>query len=209
MTIESEFIRDINRAKDADRNSRKRGLQKLCESLPWEDKKQRVELQAFIQSHLYPIVQMSIADSVEKCREFSLKMTQLILKAWADIPTATLSDLTTTLVSRINDHPFPEPAEELRQLVVEALQGIVKVVSKRSQTAGGATGGVTQEVRDIYQRILLSCSKSLADNFPNVKRATAELVSRICVLSPPSVQMGAKGLLKTLGRVFVFVTLYC
>ncbi|RYG99401.1 hypothetical protein EON65_50305, partial [archaeon] len=131
MTIESDFIRDINRAKDADRNSRKRGLQKLCETLPWDDKKQRVELQAFIQTHLYPIVQMAVADSVEKCREFALKMTHLILKVWTAIPIPTLSDLTTSLVSRINDHPFPEPAEELRQLVVESLQGVVKVVSKR------------------------------------------------------------------------------
>eukprot|EP01031_Cornospumella_fuschlensis_P038578 gene38578-46898_t len=200
MTIEADFMRDINRSKDADRNSRKRGLQKLCDSLPWDDKKLRLELQGFIQAHLYCVVQTAIADAVEKCRECALKMVNLILKVWSDVPLSTLVDLSTALVSRVNDNPFPEPAEELRQLVVEALQAVVKVVSKRVEGGVEGVGGINQEVRDIYQRILLGCSKALTDNFPNVKRATAELITRICILSPRSVQLGgAKNLLKTLG----------
>ena len=49
LSIEAQFQRDLNRCHDSDRTTRKKGLEKLLESLPWEKKSTtRKELLTFL-----------------------------------------------------------------------------------------------------------------------------------------------------------------
>jgi hypothetical protein len=52
-----KFQRDINRMSDSDRNTRKRGLQKLLEELPWNSNKQKKALESLLSTHiLVPLI---------------------------------------------------------------------------------------------------------------------------------------------------------
>jgi hypothetical protein len=124
MKLSEQFQRDINRVLDPDRNSRKRGLQKLHETLPWERKEEVLEL---IESQLFLVLISLVDDSVEKCREYSLKIIKSFLLNLKNrsISQELLFQLTFKLCSRVDDFPFPETAEELRLIIAVILLLIV------------------------------------------------------------------------------------
>ena len=106
VEIPAEFMqkyqRDINRIFDSDRNTRKRGLQKLLEDLPWSDTTYLVDLQELCKSRLFPQVLLLTSDSVEKCRELSLNILKKILSlfdSYADFA----EDIIASLCSRVSD----------------------------------------------------------------------------------------------------------
>ena len=77
LLLLQKFQRDINRMTDTDRNTRKRGLQKLHDDLPWKSNKQKKQLESLISSHmLLPLIN-GISDPVEKCRELCINLLSL------------------------------------------------------------------------------------------------------------------------------------
>eukprot|EP00981_Chlorochromonas_danica_P000674 scaffold146_cov171-Ochromonas_danica.AAC.23 len=101
-------------------------------------------------------------------------------------------------MSRINDHPFPENAEELRLLVIEIIQMIL-ISSQRFLSVGnGGNDSQQQEVSHLYSSILLALIQALADAFPAVKRASAEAISSIAKVHPYSIRLHGKAIIKAL-----------
>lgn len=189
MSLEAQFLRELNRAKDADRNTRKRGLQKLLEALPWDKASQREELLTFLTNHVFPVAVGCVSDQLEKCREVSLHLLANTLKIWAPVDLPHLNHLTTALCNRINEQPFPESAEELRLQVAELLQQLLPKLQAHADAA---------EVKDMHNTIILALLKASADSFPAVKRACGELICSIALLDPETVRLHAKPLIKAL-----------
>ena len=184
--ILQKFQRDINRTSDSDRMTRKRGLQKLLEDLPWKSIDQRSALETLFETHLLGPLIAGVADPVEKCRELSLSL----LKAFFSMTSASLSydvlvRVVRCLCDRVGEVPFLETAEELRLQVVE----LIALVLDHSSCTMNA------ELADI---VLSTLIKSLSDTFPSVKRAGAELVCKLSESAPKSVRMCFKSLLKPL-----------
>jgi dynein assembly factor 5 len=179
--------RDLNRLVDADRATRKRGIDRLLQELPWEIKKEKASLKEYFLCHLLPNLLLLYQDSVEKCRELSYKLT---FKALDTIPSLlegndALMVILKGLCNRINDVPFLEPAEELRLQIID----IIYLMIDKHVTGNG------EAFVDI---LIATLSKSLLDNFPSVKRRGAELVIMLCKLYPKSLQMSFKSILKPL-----------
>ena len=163
-TLQQRHQRDLNRVSDSDRNTRKRGLLKLLDEIPWGDDAQRPLLQDLILSHLLPSLLGTIADGVEKCRETTLQLLHKCLDS-VTVPPPALNNLVLTLCARVNDAPFPEPTEELRLQVVLLVQRILASCVAGSAIEAGTVEAVAQ-----------SLVRALADTFPAAKQACAELV---------------------------------
>lgn len=189
MSWEAQYQREVNRALDADRNTRKKGLQKLLESLPWDKKSIKAELIKFVEDHLLKLCIAGISDQVEKCREYSLKILKsyfgLLLKKNPVAPDV-LQSLLQALYARVNDNPFPEVAEELRLLALELLvivfhriKPLLKDSAPQSDEAQ-ESASLFPLFREDLERLVVAIAKALGDNFPAVKRAAAELVVLMC-----------------------------
>lgn len=129
--LESTFQRDLNRIQDADRLTRKKGLQKLFEELPWtttkKDKKK--DLKNYTTMVLLPMLFKSLNDPVEKCRETSLKLIKKIISLWGkdeEINPSLLQEIIYNLTSRLNSLPYNETSEELRLSILEVIQEIIR-----------------------------------------------------------------------------------
>eukprot|EP01040_Poterioochromonas_malhamensis_P023659 gene23659-29070_t len=180
MSLEAQYQREVNRALDADRNTRKKGLQKLLESLPWDKKSTKAELIKFVEDHLLKLCIAGIADQVEKCREYSLKILKSyfgLLSKKSPIAPDVLQSLLQALYARVNDNPFPETAEELRLLVLELLVIVfhrIKPLLKDSAPQGDDAqepASLFPLYREDLERLVVAIAKALGDNFPAVKRA--------------------------------------
>jgi hypothetical protein len=79
-----KYQRDLNRIAESDRNTRKRGLQKLLEDLPWESRQESIHLQQLCISSLFRQLFALLGDPVEKCREVSLTMYRKMLPIIGD-----------------------------------------------------------------------------------------------------------------------------
>eukprot|EP00597_Dinobryon_sp_UTEXLB2267_P018080 CAMPEP_0201114058 /NCGR_PEP_ID=MMETSP0812-20130820/78180_1 /ASSEMBLY_ACC=CAM_ASM_000668 /TAXON_ID=98059 /ORGANISM="Dinobryon sp., Strain UTEXLB2267" /LENGTH=977 /DNA_ID=CAMNT_0047377649 /DNA_START=1245 /DNA_END=4175 /DNA_ORIENTATION=+ len=195
-SFEAKFQRDLNRIIDSDRNTRKRGLQKLVEDIPWnsvtKSKDSNEEFSSFAGNTLFRLLLGTIADPVEKCRELTLTLLQKIIS----LPNENIGsvelivELTKKLTHRVGEQPFPEPAEELRLQIVDILLSIQLYIEKNCLNG--------PEVLSILSFMLEAISKALNDNFPAVKRSCAELVRNISITSPHSVRLHLKSLLKGL-----------
>ena len=120
--IATQFQRDLNRTLDNDRNTRKRGLQKLLDDLPWASKSQRKDLVDFVLNSVFNSLLVTLSDQVEKCRELTLSLfRKLIDVAGVAVGLDKTHTLVIKLCDRINETPFQEPAEELRLQVVDML----------------------------------------------------------------------------------------
>ena len=203
-TLLNSFQRDLNRATDSDRSTRKRGLQKLLEDVPWSKKSQREKLKVFVSNNLLKVLFATIADEVEKCRELTMQILKRCLEKCDDISAKHLHELVVLLCARIGEVPFAEPAEEIRLLVVEVLLMIkkhtvfVNVHTNLSSTDGMAASGAEQTLTEIDEKILQTLTKTLTDGFPSVKRSGAELLLSVSVTSPSTVKSYFKQLLKPL-----------
>jgi len=166
--------RDINRTTDEDKLTRKRGLEKLLSELPWTSKSRRkAMLRLFCENLMKPLLH-ALVDSVEKCRELSLKIIRQAITVFPLIDTDTLNQLIVALCARIGETPFPESTEELRLMVLEIL-GVI--VSHESYSNGLSYS--------TYSPILDTLSKALSDAFPAVKREGADL---LCITVSRAVQ---------------------
>ena len=166
--------------------TRKRGLQKLLDDLPWKSNKQRASLQGLFVAHLLGPLMAGVSDPVEKCRELSLS----ILKASFGIASTALSHEVIVLIirclcERIGEVPFLETSEELRLQVIELITLILNHPAYPK----------TSDVDDV---VLVALIKALTDTFPAAKRAGAELVCKLADNSPHAVRMCFKSLLKPL-----------
>jgi hypothetical protein len=181
----SIFQRDLNRVADIDRNTRRRGLQKLLDDLPWDlprESAKTLALNGFLNSALLPTILKTLPDSVEKCRELALKILQRIVKR-GDLFEENSSSITQALCSRISDIPFPEPAEELRLTVLQCISQLIK----------GSDGALCNQIANIS---LISVSKSLQDLFPAAKCEASEIVIAFSERCELSVQLNFRLLLK-------------
>ncbi|KAJ1431238.1 armadillo-type protein [Ochromonadaceae sp. CCMP2298] len=191
-SLESRFTRDLNRTCDSDRSTRKRGLQKLLEDIPWSKKSQREELKAFVSGSMLKLLLPRIADSVEKCRELTLQILKRCLEKCTDISYDCQMELTVNLCARLGELPFPEPAEELRLLVLEVL-ALVQLHPTLASLGAGSEG-----VSAVEEKMVQMLTKGLTDGFPSSKRAGAELLCAVCPSSPAVVRAYCRPLLKAL-----------
>jgi dynein assembly factor 5 len=191
-TLLQKYQRDINRMSENDRNTRKRGLQKLLEDLPWRNNKQKKGLEKLICNCILAPILVGISDPVEKCRELSLS---LLASSFTVLQSNSLNDemimnIVRSLCQRINDLPFAETSEELRLQLLELIKTVIKHPLFVTNFNNNSI-----EISDL---ILSTMSKSLLDTFPSAKRACAEIVCSISLISPISVRMCFKSLLKAL-----------
>ena len=189
--LEVKFQRDLNRIIDSERNTRKRGLQKILDDLPWDSLSDRPdEFTSFINETLLRLLITTISDPIEKCRELTLLILQKIFSGDKLLTCENINDLIRKLSQRIGENPFPEPAEELRLLLVEIITKIFRFYVNKSSNA--------EEICNLSNVVLDSLCKTLHDNFPAVKRSCAELISISSTISPKVVQLHLKSLLKGL-----------
>jgi hypothetical protein len=197
--LQQKFQRDINRCFDSDRNMRKRGLQKLCQDLPWNVMTgdaaadegleiQRNELKNLCFNVLYrPLLQI-LADPIEKCREHSIGIFRNIVQFCSPVDEDFLFDLINGLCARVNDLPFPEQGEELRLQIVELLQLIFAQSPHCSHDFLLSVGDV----------VFTTLGKGLQDSFPAAKRCWSEILISLSKKLPFSVLTHHKTLLKGL-----------
>ena len=186
MELLQKFQRDLNRIVDADRNTRKRGLLKLLEDLPWSQHDSAMK--DLVLLHLLQPLITTLSDVVEKCREISLKLINKCIDNCAlAIPNGIYSNMVTVLCSRINDTPFPEPTEELRLQVIELLHKILLFPAVNT----------SMEISTI-EMILQSLTRALVDPFPAAKRACGELVVLLAEKWPQCICSSFKKLLYSL-----------
>ena len=192
LPLLQKFQRDINRMNDTDRNTRKRGLQKLLDDLPWKSKKERRLLERLIISHVMLPLMNGISDPVEKCRELCLALlsSSMSILQSPSLNPEMLMAVMRALCNRINDIPFAETSEELRLQILELIKLIM-----RHPDFSLPSDTYTGEVADI---ILTTMTKALLDTFPAAKRSCAEIVSMVSAYSPISVRMCFKTLIKSL-----------
>jgi hypothetical protein len=164
--LKGKFQRDINRIADADRNTRKRGLQKLLEDLPWNEPSQRDALvRVALEILIQPLI-AAVADPVEKCRELTLMLLSKVLALASDISDFSES-LVTSLSQRINDNPFPETSEELRLQVAVLLDQVMRHPSLYR---------VEEKTQFPFPDLLAAFPKALVDPFPSAKKQLADLI---------------------------------
>lgn len=192
MSLELQFQRDLNRVLDSDRNTRKKGLQNILESLPWTSKKNREGLLNYLFQSVLKVILPCISDAVEKCREFSLKILKQLTLIWKQVDYELLVELTNKLTERVNDLPFPEQAEELRLLIAELF---FKLVEKDCEMKI-----VYNNFNDsrIVTKIASILPKFLTDNFPQVKRALGELTTLLVDMNRSFVKPYIGNILKAL-----------
>lgn len=191
--LQALLQRDINRMTDSDRNTRKRGLQKLLDDIPWNPKSaEQVEvLHTFLSDVLLAPAVAVISDPVEKCRELALKILMKIVSCNLNIEGSNIAAVINVLCGRVNDLPFPEPAEELRLMVLEVLFSLLRKACNDTNydTAFRSTMSTT---------VFPVICKVLQDNFPAVKVLGSEIVIFISEKFARLVQEGFRPLLKSL-----------
>jgi hypothetical protein len=133
-----------------------------------------------------------------------------------------LAQLNNQLCNRVNEVPFPEPAEELRLLIAEIIPKLLekdcdlKVYSQTQQqkqqqqeqsppedtTTPPAPPSTFQVVaftdNRLVEKVISVLPKLLSDNFPAVKRACADLVVLLAEMHPSLMRFHAKALIKGL-----------
>jgi hypothetical protein len=210
--LQVHFQREINRCADSDRNTRKRGLQKLLEDIPWaasdgpkSSDESRRALGGFLRSSVLDLAIRSLSDAVEKCRECSLKIIVNTLTNTCSITTtqtesggpigyvdAFAVSLARSLSDRLGDLPFPETVEELRLLVLQALHALITQRLRHNATLR----------REVVSVVIMSLGRALLDQFPSCKVQAAELITLIATESvdPMSIRLHFRHLLKGLAQ---------
>lgn len=150
-----------------------------------------------VSQHLLKILVGLVSDDVEKCREISLQILRKCVEKCDDISLDNLHSLVVSLCARLSELPYPEPAEEIRLLIVELLS----MIRKHATITNGATNSaqlIDSNVSSIDETIVKMLVKALSDGFPSVKRTGAELMCDIAITSPQIVKSYYKSLLKAL-----------
>mmetsp|Transcript_32280 Transcript_32280/g.60136 ORF Transcript_32280/g.60136 Transcript_32280/m.60136 type:complete len:1050 (+) Transcript_32280:61-3210(+) len=169
-----KFQREINRISDSDRNTRKSGLKKLLENLPWNSTStEEIELlRQTCKEIIFEPILLTLVDQVEKCRELSIALlTKIVTLFQNDLSSESLAKLTSVLCSRINDIPFPEKGEELRFQVVQLLHTLCPLIFRDDARA--------DDMKNMFDMVLPAIGKALMDQFPDVKKACSEVLIEI------------------------------
>lgn len=184
--LQQKFQREINRISDSDRNTRKRGLQKLVESLPWTSEDDTDALRTLCSQTLFVPVLQGVSDPVEKCREYSISLLTKTVALCAPFNNQQAAQLINALCARVNDIPFPETGEEIRLQVLDLLSLVLShpVATDLLELCGPA--------------VLLAMTKALQDSFPAVKRTCCDIIILFCIHTPNVVHAHFKNLTKYL-----------
>jgi hypothetical protein len=226
-----KYQRELNRLQDTDRNTRKRGIMKLYEDIPWDSYVNgsssssavvSLDYQAFVmflENQLVlnqVLVNIITNDSLEKCREVGLKMfdkcalvCDINVSTWSDNIDASKSECLASTVQKLcaritsavvatsltESSSFPEPSEELRHHIVRILSALVKGKEDSALRSYSESSTFPSSVASV---IVTGLSKALLDQFPEVKRDSADLLCVIAILSPMTIRLNFKTLLKGL-----------
>ena len=182
--LQQRHQREINRISDSDRNTRKRGLQKLLETLPWSSSTERDALSVLCLQTLFPPMLQGVSDQVEKCRELSLALLTNTVKLCAPLELSKAVELVNILCTRVNDTPFPETGEEIRLQVLDLLYLLL------------SSPVSTQLLEAVASTVLVAMGKALLDSFPAVKRTCCDITLLFCIHTPEEVRTNFKVLLK-------------
>jgi len=183
-----KFQRDINRLTDtSDRSSRKRGLQNLVDTLPWESKR---DIEQFFLPNL-PMIVPLLSDPVEKCRELSIKIFIKIFNNNVVLTSNQLQEIIQVICQRVNEIPFPEPTEEIRFQVIELIRLFI------SDSYFHVINNNTLD-KSLTTLILATLAKALHDSYPNSKRSAAEAVIEFTAKFPDFVRMNPKPVMTSL-----------
>lgn len=169
--ITLKFQREINRISDSDRNTRKSGLKKLLENLPWNttNTEEAEALRLTCKEVIFEPLLTTLVDPVEKCRECSLGLlTKIVHLFRTDLDFQSLSTLASILCSRVNDTPFPETSEELRFQVIQLLRTLCPFIFHET--------ALPTEVKSMSEMIIPAVGKALVDLFPDVKKGCSEII---------------------------------
>jgi len=188
VAMQQLFQRDVNRLYDAaDRNTRKRGLTKLIDELPWDDKKkdQRSALRLLITNLIITPSLALIADPTEKVRELALKLINLCIKE-LKLKGDLVSTIVNSLCARIgggsglsDQSGFAEVSEELRLVVIQTLGALLTKFRGREQEEPVVVPSAMADV------LLGTFTRILQDAFPAIKREGAELLCALCSTPTP------------------------
>ena len=187
IELDRMFAREINRISDADRNARKRGLQKLLDELPWTAEKKAVN-DLFLATLKDPVF-IAIADPIEKCRDLSLQILLKAVDSFDDI-TPFADSVLSLLYARVGDTPFPEPAEELRLQVGTLIQ---KIFTHKSLPLDRK-----QDILTCIPSFLTALSVAIKDSFPAAKTQLSSLVTDVAPYVKFATKKHAKDIIKSL-----------
>lgn len=185
MSLQARFQREVNRLVDQDRGTRKRGLLKLLEDLPWETKipQDKDELKDFLEK-IIPIVSALVADPIEKCRELSLRV--LLKTCEVTAPLHMLDAVLQPLCGRVDDLPFREPAEEIRLLISTVLHTLISKLT------------ISDISTEQLEMLLQMLSVVVTDSFPLVKVEATNILIMLLPNCPALIRMNSKTLTKNL-----------
>eukprot|EP01041_Mallomonas_annulata_P008748 gene8750-18094_t len=182
-----KFQRDVNRLVDTDRNTRRRGMQELLNSLPWTSENENVFLQTLIMKDLLEPILDRVADPVEKCRDLSISFLEKIFCTCRELEAAG-PKIIKIICSRIDEIPFPEPTEELRLRIIQILHKAVKHPA------------IASSLSDHANIVIIALGKVLQDAFPSVKKETADLIVDLSHEVPMAMRLHFKVLQKGLSH---------
>ena len=211
--VRQRFARDLHSLGDENKGTRSRAIKRLHKafSSPEFDPsgggaagEGRVHA-LFFDRELRERLLSLLSDASEKCRELSCQLLAFFLgkllpslcapEAEAACAARLLRSVAEVASTRIGALPFEEPAEEVRLQLVELLRALVEKCAARpdAQIAVDA-------LSDVCESVCGTCAKALADNFPEVKRATAELILLVSGpdASPRAVRLRQAPLIKGL-----------
>jgi hypothetical protein len=92
------------------------------------------------------------------------------------------------LLARLNTNPFPEPAEELRLMVLGLCCDVLKHPTLKPLLTDP----------QFLNPVLAALPRVLTDSFPMVKAKAAQLTGHLAAVSPYCTRLHAKALLKAL-----------
>jgi dynein assembly factor 5 len=186
--LKQKLMRNINQLSDPDRSTRRRSLDKLKRTLlaakPPDGATPQVMAVFFTTMMQQPLLK-TLVDQVEKCRELSC---EIITRFAGIIGAADVSELFKAIVpivaSRIGVQPFAEPAEEIRLVLVQLLTSILK----REET--------WSVIPDVIEPLALIMTKSLTDQFPDVKKECTICIRLVAKASKESLRAHVTPLVK-------------
>lgn len=170
MDSYDEFLltvrRDINCLTEADRNTRKKAVERLQRSLLSGGKvKQEFVIRLFLEELHKPLIRL-FSDQAEKCRELSLAMAPQFVDmlTLADLENI-LPLLLAGLLGRLRTVPFAETSEELRLELLRFLSHLLDIGKER-------LAPFTCDICD-------ALAKALTDSCPDSKKECCEIVKKI------------------------------
>ena len=171
--MESEVVkwlqRDVNCLTDPQRFVRKRSLEKLSRVEELRMKFGTEAMIGFFKSHLLKPLLLCISDPVEKCRELSIQICKEYAKMNALCDGQIEKDTLAVINTRLGKTPLPEPAEEIRLLLLELLLIILQKTSKECFSP-------------VIGDVLNILAKASTDPFPDAKKACCDCIIQLTTL---------------------------